>query len=165
MTTSWGGWLHTKQPSIWIHGTTNLFTSSQIGVHLWCCLSPSDLRFHFVNEMERGTDRFNGFQITPSGAVYHVKNIVNVLLQILLRYIPSCEGNLVEDWIMFRFSFIVSGILFTFVELSGLLLLKATRLHCGRRRMLRCTTISTFEASKLDGLNCQHRGTSYYVLK
>ena len=31
--------------------------------------------------------------------------------------------------------------------------------------MLRRTTTSTFEASKLDGLNCQCRGTSSYVLK
>jgi len=35
--------------------------------------------------------------MSPSWAVYRVKNMVNVLLQILLRCIPSGEENLVED--------------------------------------------------------------------
>jgi len=50
----------------------------------------------------------------------------------------------------------------TFVELSGVLSSKAL---CGRCCMLRCTTTSVFKASKLDGLNCQCRGTLYYLLK
>ena len=47
--------------------------------------------------MECRAYRFNSFLMSPSWAVYRVKNMVNVLLQILLCCIPSGEENLVED--------------------------------------------------------------------
>ena len=135
-------------------------------MHLWCCLFPSNLCSHFINEMEHGTYRLNDFQMSISWAVYHVKNIVNVLLQMLLHHVPSCEENLVLVKCL-GLVLVSSSTSLTFVELSGLLLLKAIRGLCGRRHMLWGTTASIliFKASKLDELNCQCRGRSSYVLQ
>lgn len=85
-------------------------------MHLRCWLSPSDLRSYFANEMKRGTYGFNIFRLSPSWAVYCVKHVVNVLLQILLHCVPSCEKNLVEEQIMFGFSFSVK---WNLAHLSG----------------------------------------------
>ena len=70
-------------------------------VLLRCCLSHPDLRSHFVNVIEHGAYSLKNFRISPSWAAYRIKHIVNVLLQILLCRIPSCDENLVEDRIKF----------------------------------------------------------------
>ena len=116
--------------------------------------------------MEHGTYRLNDFQMSISWAVYCVKNIVNVLLQMLLHHVPSCEENLVLVECL-GLVLVSSDTSLTFVELSGLLLLKAIRGLCGRHCILRGTTASIliFKASILDELNCQCRGRLSYVLQ
>ena len=66
-----------------------------------CCLSCLHLRSYFVNVIERGAHGCKNFRISSSWAIYRIKHMVYVSLQIHLCSVPSCEENLVEDWIKF----------------------------------------------------------------
>jgi hypothetical protein len=41
--------------------------------------------------------------MTPSWPIYEVEHSINILRQLLLRYIPVCEEYLVEDQVMFGY--------------------------------------------------------------
>ena len=71
---------------------------------LRCCLSRPDLCPYFSKLIDRSAYGRKNLRISPSWAVYGVEHMVNVLIQILLCRVPSCEENLVEDRINWKFS-------------------------------------------------------------
>ena len=120
---------------------------------LRCCLSrPADLCPHFAKLIDRSAYGRKNLRISPSWAVYGVEHMVNVLIQILLCRVPSCDENLVEDRINWKFSCqcVKTRLPFrNFQILHHQWRSNYFVIHC----MLRRTPASTLEASTLDGPN------------
>ena len=105
-------------------------------VLLRCCSARPDLCPHFVKLIKHGAYGRKNFRINPSRAVHRVEHTVHVSLQIFLCRVPSCEENLVEDRITFKFGCQSVEKLLTLPELSDPSSSMAIKLLRGRDRML-----------------------------